>query len=691
MIVDDELRATFRDEIAVALDELIRLRDGLAQLDDEKAGERMLAAYRIMHNIKGAARLTGLDAVEPVAHAAEEMVDALRMRGGRPTDPLLESLARTLAAILDHVEGGVSAEELHARAVEALGEDVLPSLPAVASDVASVGVQDAMIRVRTTQLDRLMSVAGEVIIDTARRGTTDLRLDEIAEALREHISTLPLDSRPAIHAIASRFDALLTSARVETQHAAQTARELSESVRAVRLVPLAGYAAAWRRIVEDAANDLGKRVRLDVDTGEIALDRRVLDGLRDPMLHLLRNAVDHGIEGSTDRAIAGKDVVGTIVIRARSAGPNVELEIRDDGRGVDATRLVTRAIESGLLSIAEAEGMSQTEKLELAFSAGLSTATEVTNLSGRGIGLDVVRLRIGELGGRIELTAERGVGTRFRLSLPADVVSTKGLVVRAGESRFAIPIVAVDRTIRVPADSVRDVEGFPAIAQAGEAPLRLRWLAGLLGEVDDGRAGHLFVVVVSEGHSRVGLVVDEVRGEADFVVRPLPWNVKRANGVSGATMLGDGSLALVLDVADLASLRAERGHEVRRREATSVAAKRILIADDSVTSRLLQRNILTSAGYEVLVANDGREALELLGQATVDLVVTDVEMPRLTGIELTRAIRANPKTKSLPIIVVTSLARPEDVEAGAAAGADEYIVKGRFDHRTLLEAVARLT
>lgn len=691
MIVDEELRATLRDEVAVALDELIRLRDGLASLDDAQAASRLLTAYRIVHNVKGAARLTGLEAVEPIAHAAEEAIDRLRARAERPSDEFLDLLARTLNAILRHVEGDLSGDELHERAIELFGDDAVPERVIVDSGGGAGAVQEDMVRVRATQLDRLMSVAGDVIIDGARRVSRDARFEEIAEGLREHVSTLPLESRAALQSIVARIEAMLATDRAETQRAVQLGRDLAESVRAIRLVPLEGYAAAWRRIVDDAANDVGKRVRLEVDTGEIALDRRVLDGLRDPMVHLLRNAVDHGIERSAERAELGKDVVGTISIRARSAGSSVELEVRDDGRGIDSARLAARAVERGVVSEADVESMSTTEKLELAFAAGLSTAATVTNLSGRGIGLDVVRMRVSELGGRIDLDSEPEEGTRFLLSLPANVVSTKGLVVRAGDSKFAVPIVAVERTMRVASDAIRDIDGVLAIAQPAGPPLRLRWLAGLLGDSTELRGSHQFVVEVSDGKLRLGLVVDEVCGEADFVARSLPWNVRRANGVSGATVLGDGELAAVLDVVDLVSRHVERTVDVRRSEASSATTKRILIADDSVTSRILQRNILVSAGYDVVVATDGREALDLLANTTVDLVVTDVEMPRLSGIELTRQLRANPKTRTTPIIVVTSLARPEDIEAGAAAGADEYIVKGRFDHRTLLEAVARLT
>ncbi|MDH5490899.1 MAG: response regulator, partial [Myxococcales bacterium] len=436
----------------------------------------------------------------------------------------------------------------------------------------------------------------------------------------------------------------------------------------------------------------GKRVRFEGDVGDFGLDRQVLDGLRDPMVHLLRNAVDHGIEAPEERESRGKAPIGTVSVRARTMGSMVEIDITDDGRGVDRQAVIARAIERGLLSPERAAKISEAEVLDLLFSPGFSTAGAVSRISGRGVGLDVVRTRVQELGGRAEIGENPGGGTLFRLTVPSSLVSTKGLLVKTGSTVHALPIAYVERTLRVALEDVRSVEGGAAVEQEGSEPLRLRWLATLMAESRQDDPERLAVVVVEHGRQRRGLVVGDVLGEAEFVVRQLPWNIRRLRGIAGAAVLGDGGLAVVIDVPSLfegaASGRLAATETVKRK--SEARKQRILVVDDSLTSRMLERNILLATGYDVEVANDGEEGWEALQRQEVDLLITDVEMPRLDGIELTRRVRADARLRELPIIMVTSLSRPEDVKAGAAAGADEYIVKGRFDHRALLDAVNRL-
>jgi two-component system, chemotaxis family, sensor kinase CheA len=313
-------------------------------------------------------------------------------------------------------------------------------------------------------------------------------------------------------------------------------------------------------------------------------------------------------------------------------------------------------------------------------------------VSGRGVGLDVVRRRLLELGGQARIAPPTLGGTTFRLEVPATVVSTKGLLVRTHKASYILPTAFVSRTLRVTSSEVQRVDGGLAVHDQHGEPLRLRWLATLMGESREADTAKITIVVVSDGASRRGIVVEEIVAEVESVTKRLPWNVPQAHGVAGAMVLPSGEVAVVLDVPRLVATNA--GVEVSQDNAMQIAPtparRRVLVVDDSLTSRTLERNILTAAGYEVEVAVDGELAWQVLQDSTFALVVSDVEMPKINGLELTRRIRGHAKLKNTPVILVTSLDKPNDLAQGAAAGANEYVVKGRFDQRTLLDAVARL-
>ena len=366
----------------------------------------------------------------------------------------------------------------------------------------------------------------------------------------------------------------------------------------------------------------------------------------------------------------------------------MELDVSDDGRGIDAERVVARALELGVEPPADADKSAFVA--DMLFSPGFSTAAGVSHVSGRGVGLDVVRARVTELGGQVTIEPQPAA-TRFRIRVPTSVVSLRGLLVRAGEADFVIPSSMIQRTLRARREEVRSADGAATMVTGDGQPLKLRWLAAAMGQtrVDDPTI--LTVVVVADGQQRLGLVVDEVRGDTSCVIKRLPWNVRKLRGVIGAVHQGDAPLALVVDVAQLLRGHTSVPDREQRVQAPQQRRKpRILVADDSLTSRTLERNILSSAGYDVETAIDGEEAWRSLEQGEFDLLVSDVQMPGLDGFELTRRVRAHAKLGQLPVVLVTSLDRPDDVAQGADAGANEYIVKGRFDQRTLLETVSRL-
>jgi CheY-like chemotaxis protein len=412
----------------------------------------------------------------------------------------------------------------------------------------------------------------------------------------------------------------------------------------------------------------------------------------------LRNAVDHGIECADERYALGKPAQGTITISAHMAGARIVLEVRDDGQGLDPERIAAAAVKRGIVSKEAAETLSNPERLALLFRDGFSTAQSVSEISGRGVGLAAVREAIEEIGGDYAFDSEGyGEGTSVRLNVPVNVLATRGLLVIIDKVSYVLPVDSVARAMMVSGRDVRTVEGTRVVTPANMEPVPLLWL-GSRGQNEKKAAEKQLTVVVVERHDQhVGLVVDEVLEEQEFVTRRLPWNLRRVAGVNGAVVLPSGVVAVSLDVDHLLGAsniqpvrRAAGSGSIRPSGPPSVRPRApILVVDDSLTSRTLERNILAAAGYEVDVAVDGVEAWNLLQEKQYSLLVADVQMPKMDGLELTQKVRQHPTLQHMPVVLVTSLGKREDIERGAAAGADEYVVKGQLENEKLLLAVER--
>jgi two-component system chemotaxis sensor kinase CheA len=698
---DPEMQAVVCEELAGSLDELLELLEELEQGTQSKA-EVVRRAFRIFHNAKGALRLGGFPEPEIVAHLVEDRLSELRSHGGTPSPEFVALMRDALAAALRAAEASGDDPELRSlvERLQSIGAVAsrAPSLAPVRASSAparsgpepqralAVETRDA-VRVDAARLDRLMGLGSEYLAQHARQAERKTALRGFADRLLALSRTQP-SLRSVLSPLSSEFEALVRAEERELRRVSQLTADFDFAMREVRMQPLAVVAAQLRRVVSETSRELGKSAHLTLSLGNVELDRQVIDALREPLAHLLRNALDHGLERPEERERAGKPPRGEIQVSARVRGAAVEIEVSDDGRGIDPGRVLTRALE---LELVPNEDAARDPAFidSMLFAPGFSTARTVTNVSGRGVGLDVVRSRVTELGGQVGVVP-RAQGACFNLSVPTSMVSLRGLAVDAGKGTFVIPSTQVQRTLRVKTEQVKSAEGSAVITTPEGDPLRLRWLSAAMGQPRGDDPRMLNVVVVADGVHRHGLVVDEIQGDTSFVIKRLPWNVRRTPGVIGATHQGDASLALVVDVTHLFRVQSGNGDDRRVQAAPRRAARRILVADDSLTSRTLERNILTGAGYEVEVVVDGDAALRALENGTFDLVVSDVQMPGLDGIALTRRIRATSRLSHLPVILVTSLDRPEDVAEGARAGANEYIVKGRFDQRALLEAVSRL-
>lgn len=465
-----------------------------------------------------------------------------------------------------------------------------------------------------------------------------------------------------------------------------TGTVLREDLRAMRMVPAGVALEPLRRAVRDLAGRLGKEVDLVLSGAEVRLDRRVVDELRGPLLHLVRNSVDHGLETPDVRRAAGKPPRGRLQVRVEPRGTRVGVTVEDDGAGLDIAAVRTAAVQKGLITAEAAARLPDDEAARLVFEAGLSTASSVTEISGRGIGLDVVHDTVVRLQGTVGIAFRPGRWTRFDLEVPLTLAAAASLLFRFGREVAALPADTVERVLLLTDGDLGTVAGRASV-KVGGAQIPYAPLASLLGSAAaPGERSRLRpALVVAAGGQRVALGVEELLGQQDLVVNALGTRLASVPHLSGAAVLDDGQVIGVLAAPELV-----RRAQPAAAQAGEAGPVRVIVADDSLTTRAAMKALLEIAGYAVLPAADGEEALQLLGAPGAQLVVSDVQMPGLDGLGLTRRIKADPRLRATPVVLVTSLDAPEDRAAGLEAGADGYLVKREVERGKLLELVRQL-
>ncbi|MFP4415752.1 MAG: response regulator [Chitinispirillaceae bacterium] len=467
-----------------------------------------------------------------------------------------------------------------------------------------------------------------------------------------------------------------------------------ESVRKTGMEPFASLADSLRRMARNIGGDQGKSVAVDISGEDIELDRRILQELRTPLLHLIRNSVDHGIESPDHRRSSGKNPEGHIRVSLNALdNGRFSLVVEDDGAGIDPHTIRKAAVERNVLSPTKAESMGRSETLDLIFVSGFSTRADVSSLSGRGLGLAIVRENIRKMAGQVRVESTPGKGTRFTMQLPSSVSALRGILIGVGDREFILPTTFIDRVVRVAVDTIKTIEGKRTITSANEA-IALVELAAVLGTGTRKREMPVVpVVIISFAGNKLAFSVDRIIEENDYVVKPLGPQLSRVRMITGAVVSAGGQSIPVLNITDM--LLAERmqlssaksGYALEKQP---VKHKVVLVVEDSVTSRTLLKAVLQSAGYTVKTAVDGADAYAVVKSEPVDVVVSDIDMPRMNGLELTRKIRADKDISNLPIVLVSALDSRQDQEAGIEAGADAYIVKSRFDNANLIDTVKRL-
>lgn len=582
------------------------------------------------------------------------------------------------------------------------------------------------IRVATRSLDHLMTQVGELTVTKIRIAHRLAEIEAVAnlwdewsrDLLNHHsqsnkakqnhgtphgIQTQPDDSYRQVENHLEQIDSQISSLRnalyEDTTRLELISGELEEVVRTLRLLPFSTIFNLFPRMVRDLARQEGKQVELIIEGGETCADKRILEEMKDPLMHLLRNAIDHGIESPTERERTGKPTAATISLRSYQTATHIVIEVKDDGRGLDLNRIKQTALKRGICREDDFATLSPSQIQSLIFAPGFSTAPLVTEVSGRGVGLDVVQTNVEKLKGNIQIESVPGKGCLFRIQIGITLATAHVLIVLVNGTPYAIPVEFVRTACLVSPEEIFTLKGRETVAREGQ-PISVARLADLLElPVDQSRffsqmvqQRQLACLILQAGQEQLGILVDAVIDEQDVVIKPQSRLLKRVRNVSGATILGTGEVCMVLNPQDLIkSVQRRSPSSLPSPTSQSIAEKpTILLVEDSIATRTQEKRMLEAAGYEVITAVDGRDGLNKLQMQSFDAVISDIQMPNLDGLQLTSTIRQQRQYDELPIILVTSLASDEDKRRGAEAGANAYITKSNLNQDLLIETLQRL-
>jgi two-component system, chemotaxis family, sensor kinase CheA len=722
------LRATFKVEAA---EHLQALGTGLLELEKTSVPAAQLliieTVFRAAHSLKGAARAINFTEIESLCQSLEELFAAWKRRESLPSpstldgahrilDAMTQALAVTAAADRGAQEPQPSASAADLQRVPRAQER--PSFPASIAETETV-------RIAVSTLDERLLEAEEMLASKAAGDQRVIELGALAgqfaqwrkEWARIQPRTRSLRQAPGpgfagaepdlgladfldwnqdyLRALEEKVAALRRTAEQDRLLVGKLVDDLLTNSKKLLMLPLATLSPLLSKLVRDLTRDQGKEADLTIRGEEITIDKRILEELKDPLVHLLRNCIDHGIESPDERRRAGKPARATITVAVAPVdGNQVEISVSDDGAGIDVEALRVAAARRGVAALDPAAQHGESAVLALVFETGVSTSPMITQLSGRGLGLAIVREKAEKLGGRVGIESRLGAGTTIRMTVPLTLATFRGVLIECAQRLFIVPTVQLERVVRFKAQEVQTVEGRRTLALNGRAVAlvdlaEVLQLPSVLRATD--RPAATPALILGAGEHCVAFAVDALLDEREVLVKRFAKPLSRVRNIAGATVLGSGELAPILNVADL--LKSARSAGGVRRETVAPAAalaKRILIVEDSITSRMLLKGILESAGYDVKTAVDGIDAFTALRAEHFDGVVSDVEMPRMDGFNLTSRIRADRVLAQLPVVLVTALESREDRERGIDVGANAYLVKSSLDQSNLLEALRRL-
>lgn len=722
---EDTLGAAKRGRLVLSSESIDRLYVGLDAIsklvNEAVTGEAAnISVEAVLAQMNGAGPL-----VSSRSDAAKADVPVSDIAPGEPEEaasaaPIAAPIAATVAA----TSAPVMSEPLSASPPSPVDDALTAPLTAFKIET---------IRVEPEKMDGLMTLAAELTVTTTRmaRGLSayqemmELReewnKDVVANGAEQTDAGVDTETKNAdffereqarIQLLGELLDRLKRTARDDVVRLNLAAKELEGSIRKIRLLPLSTVFELFPRMVRDLAREQGKEIHLTLEGDATTADKRILEELKDPLMHIIRNAIDHGIETPDERERNGKPRVASLRLRAYKTATSVVVEIVDDGRGLDEEAIKRVALKRGVAREDELAIMSHEQLAMLIFAPGFSTSAIVTDVSGRGVGLDVVRANVENLRGTVHVESAAHRGCTFRLQMPLTLATTRVLLVQVAGRPYGIPVESLQGSRTIDSATIFRIEGRDAIQLAGQ-PVSVAHLADLLDLSTDGSryltplgakppTGKTLAngarvekpwpcVIIALGQERLGCFVEALLDEQEVILQPLGALLKRVRNVAGSTILGTGEVCMILNPHDLMkTLRKRQGNTGAPEGTEPIRKKLILLAEDSITTRTQEKRILESAGYEVVIAVDGLDAFNKIGTRDFDAVVSDVEMPNMDGLTLAAKIRQDERYSEVPIVLVTSLASEDDRQRGVEVGANAYLTKGSFDQDVLIETLRRL-
>ena len=734
-----DLIAIFKAETE---DHLLTLENGLVRLEkDPDDLELARSLNREMHTLKGAARVFGFSEIQEVAHRIEDIFEKTACKTAVFSSFMAERIFKGLDAIRTILEKIIQEQEVEfdvsdlCRELEACtaanqdgtgmrsepseGEKNHRRVPFPATEGPSSPAQrDEYIRVPLSRVDKLLYLVGEVVIHrmkSSAKVAQAKRLSKLGREVQKSIASLSeamkKDRSPQnaemtkwlsqcaaqIQKLREHTLRLHDQVSMEAFHLDPIVDELQARVKEVKMLPLSTIFEGFPRMVRDIASQQGKEVNLVISGEETELDKKVMEGIKTSLIHLLRNCIDHGIEEPDLRAVLSKPRDGTIKVSAFHEGDNVVITVEDDGRGMDIDQIKQTALKKRVVSIDDLEGMTDKEVFNLVFMNGYSTSPIVTDVSGRGMGLDIVKRDITHLKGRVILDTRKNSGTKFTLVLPLTIAIIHVLMAKVQDMLFAFPMSSITEIVKVNMKDLSTVGGRMAFSFRDQStPLvRLSEVLGLPHSIEEEEKAKEVtpVVIVSSLDRRVGFMIDAIVGEEEVFVKSLGKHLGKVKNVSGAMVMATGEVAIVLDIEDLMAHSALSLQPVTGKKGASTGKqkeKRILVVEDAFSTRELEKSILETHGYLVDTAVDGLDALERITGNKYDLILSDIQMPRMDGFELCRTLKKNKGYRDIPFVIVTGLQKEEDKRQGIEVGAAAYIVKSAFEQANLLDTIERL-
>lgn len=717
-----------KERLQVITNGLLALEKG--SVNEEERENTIAAIFRAAHNIKGASGSLNIKDVTDIAHHIESLFAAIQNKvvdiNSEVIDLCFEAVDKIELAMQAFIENKAvdfnvtdltsRLEKHHQEHTKSSKSPIKPqkSKPFEKQKAQSPPLTDESVRVSVTSIDKISALMEEI---QANKIAMDDHYDELVKLtnqvkhfsllwkqilylFKNYIDKTPGDNLQKLYftgadnytEISSAIMHMQKNMQIKTNELTLLFNSLQDETRTLRLIPAATFLDTLPRYVRDLCHDLNKQVEFTITGDEVKLDKMVLENLKDPIIHLLRNSIDHGIEPAAEREAKGKSKNGHVVLDISEEGGQIVVHISDDGKGIDINDIKNSAKKNNL----QTDTLSQREILDLIFTPGFSTKEIITNISGRGVGLDVVKSNIENLNGQVSFTSTPDKGTVFELRAPLSLASKRGFIVSSGAQLFVIPTSAVQRVSIVSSDEIFDLEGRQAL-MLDDHPQQLYSLIDLLmlEQKEFPKHNQFTVFIRNESHT-IAILVDEILGEREIVMKPLQAPLSNVDCIAGGTLFGNNQVIIVLDPKELLNRALNIGHarrislqEVITPESISTVPH-ILVVDDSITTRALEKNILESKNYKVTTAVNGKEAWDLLQKQAFSLVITDVVMPIMDGFTLTENVKKSDKLQKLPVIIVTSLGSETEKKRGIEAGADAYIIKNEFESGILLEIVEQL-